>query len=120
MSYLYLAVTILLTVYGQLVFKWRAGAAGQLPEDWDGKLQYVGMLLLDPWILSGFAAAFLASLFWILAVSRLELSHAYPFMSLSFVLVFVFAAIFFHEALPPAKIIGLGLIVAGLVVAGRA
>ncbi len=119
MSYFYLAMTILLTVYGQLIFKWRVAGAGPLPDDWGGKLSYIGTLLLEPWILSGFAAAFLASLFWILAVSRLELSHAYPFMSLNFVLVFLFAAVFFHEAVTPAKLIGLGLIVAGLVVAGR-
>lgn len=119
MSHFYLAMTIALTVYGQLIFKWRVGAAGQLPEQWDAKLLYLGALLLDPWILSGFAAAVLASLFWILAVSRLELSYAYPFMSLNFVLVLALAAMFFHEALTPPKIIGLGLIVAGLVVAGR-
>jgi multidrug transporter EmrE-like cation transporter len=119
MSYVYLALTILLTVYGQLVFKWQVGMAGPLPEDWEGKLRFVGMLLIEPWILSGFAAALLASVFWILAVSRLELSHAYPFMSLSFVLVFLGAAVFFHEAITPAKAIGLTLIVAGLIIAGR-
>ena len=119
MSHFCLAMTILLSVYGQFVFKWRVAAAGPLPDDWDSRLRYVGMLLLEPWIWSGFAAAFLASLFWILAVSRLELSYAYPFISLSFVLVFLLAALFFHEAVTPGKLIGLVLIVAGLVVAGR-
>lgn len=119
MSYFYLAMTILLTVYGQIVIKWRVSAAGPLPEDWNGKLHFVGMLLIEPWILSAFAAALLASAFWLLAVSRLDLSHAYPFMSLSFVLVFLLAAVFFNEPITAAKLIGLGLIVAGLVVAGR-
>ena len=119
MSYVYLALTIALTVYGPLVFKWKVGTAGPLPDDWDGKLHFVGMLLIEPWILSGFAAALLASLFWILAVSRLPLSHAYPFMSLNFVLVLLGAAVFFHEAITPAKALGLTFIVAGLIVAGR-
>jgi multidrug transporter EmrE-like cation transporter len=119
MSYVYLALAIGLTVFGQVVFKWRIGMAGPLPEDINGKLRFVGMLLLQPWVISGFAAAFLASLFWILALSRLELSHAYAFVSLNFVLVFLFAAVFFQEAVTPAKVIGLSLIVVGLIVTSR-
>jgi multidrug transporter EmrE-like cation transporter len=119
MSYLYLAATVALTVYGQIVFKWRVGTAGPLPDAWDQKLHFIGRLLLDPWVVSGFASAFLASAFWMLAVSRLDLSHAYPFMSLSFVLVCILAAVLFHEEITTAKAVGLAMIVFGLVIAGR-
>jgi len=44
-------------------------------------------LLLNPWIISGLAAALLASVTWMAAMTRLPLSHAYPFTTLAFVLV---------------------------------
>lgn len=114
MSYLFVAMTILLTVYGQLVLKWQVGL---MPPPAHGNMMvYVVTMLLRPWVLSGLFAAFLASTCWIAAVSRLELSRIYPFMALNFVLVAVLAAPLFGEALSTPKLIGLVLVVAGLVV----
>lgn len=61
-SYAYIAGTILFTVYGQLVLKWRVGLVGAIPADWAGKLSFAGSLLVDPWVLSGLVGAFLAFL----------------------------------------------------------
>jgi len=53
------------------------------------------------------------------AMTKLELSFAYPFMSLSFVLVFIFSALIFHESITTPKVLGMLLIIAGIVVIGR-
>lgn len=114
MSYLFVAMTILFTVYGQLVLKWQTSLA---PPSTQGHLvAYVVGMLLRPWVLSGLAAAFLASACWIAAVSRFPLSKVYPFMALNFVFVAVLAAPFFGEPLSSPKLIGLGLVVSGLIV----
>jgi multidrug transporter EmrE-like cation transporter len=118
-SYLYIAATILFTVYGQLIFKWQVSLVGALPESADEKLWFMLRLVLKPWVISGFVAALAASICWMMAVSKLDLSHAYPFMSLSFVLVLVLSALFFGEPLTGAKVLGMALIMAGLVVASR-
>jgi len=76
-------------------------------------------LLLNPWIISSYVAALLASLFWLGAIRRLDLSYAYPFTSLAFVLVLGLSAIFFHEAITGPKVAGIILIIAGIVVASR-
>lgn len=115
-DYLYLLATIGLTVYGQLVLKWRIGAYGPLPTDWFEKLRFLLGLLLDPMILSGFAAAFLASLAWMAAMTKFELSHAYPFMSLNFVLVLLLSGWLMHEPVTALKLLGAGLIVVGTIV----
>ncbi len=83
------AATVVLTVYGQLVFKWRVDVAGAFPSGSGERLDYVVRLFLDPWVISVFVTALLASLTWALALTRFELSFAYPFMALSFVLVLV-------------------------------
>ena len=52
-------------------------------------------------ILSCFAGAFLAVLCWVVVMTRFDLSYAYPFISLTFVLVLGLSAMFFHESITP-------------------
>jgi drug/metabolite transporter (DMT)-like permease len=108
-----------LTACSQLIVKWRVTLAGSLPVDLTKKALFVIALLLDPWVLAGIFAAFCAGLCWMSAMTRLELSFAYPFMSLSFVLVFVFSALLFHETVTVPKVVGMLLIIAGIIVTGR-
>lgn len=119
-GYANIAATVILTVYGQLVFKWRVDLAGSLPGDGARRVEYLARLLLDPWVISVFVAAFGASLTWAVALTRFELSFAYPFMALSFVLVLLFGAAFLSESMTAAKLIGVLLIVLGLIVGSRA
>jgi multidrug transporter EmrE-like cation transporter len=119
MGYAFIALTILLTVFGQLILKWQVNAAGPLPADSFAKLEFLARLLLKPWILSGFAAAFLASVAWMAAMTKFDISHAYPFMSLNFVLVIALSAWLFAEPVTPLKLAGLVLIVSGIVVGSQ-
>lgn len=118
-GYFYIFGTIFFTVYGQLILKWRIVKYGAMPDPFWDKISFLFKLLLDPFILSGFIAAFIASLFWMAAMTKFEVSYAYPFMSGAFVLVFVFSAIFFHEAVTWQKILGLVLIVAGIILTSK-
>ena len=118
-GYLYIALTILFTVYGQIVLKWQVSQAGPLPAPFGARLAFLFELLLNPWIVSGFVAAFLASLCWMAVMTKLPLSHAYPFMSLAFVLVMFLSAFIFHEPLTWAKTLGMVCIVAGIVVSSQ-
>ncbi len=116
MSYTYVAITVLLTVYGQLIIKWQVTLAGSLPTSTEDKLKFLVQLLLNPWIISAYAAALLASVAWMAAMTRLQLSHAYPFMSLAFILIMVMSSLFFQEPLTMPKMIGLAFVIAGLVI----
>jgi len=116
MGYIYIAGCILFTVYGQLVLKWRMNLKGQLPEALNEKALFMVKLFLDPWLVSGFAAAFVASLFWMAAMTKFEISFAYPFMSASFILVFLLSMFLFGETFTWGKVIGLLLITAGIFV----
>jgi multidrug transporter EmrE-like cation transporter len=118
-KYLYILFTLLLTVYGQLVLKWRINFHGDFPSGFKLQLLYLGKALLDPYILSSFLAAFLASLTWIAALTKFELSRAYPFMSISFILVLVFSSFLFNETITFNKLAGVLLIMTGLYFASR-
>jgi len=119
MARLYIGATILLTVYAQLVFKWKIAIAGAFPVGSVERILFLLRVLVNPWVISSYVAALLASLFWIAALTQLELSYAYPFISLTFVLVLLLSGLFFHEPITRFKILGLVLIVAGVIVGSR-
>jgi drug/metabolite transporter (DMT)-like permease len=117
--YLYVATTLLLTVYGQLIVKWRVNNAGHLPADLSGKLQFLSRLILDPWVISAFLAAFAAAASWMMAMTHFSLSRAYPFMSLSFALVLVGSALWLNEVLSWPKVAGILIIAVGIIVSSQ-
>jgi drug/metabolite transporter (DMT)-like permease len=118
-GFLYIGLTILFTVYGQLIIKWQVDLAGEFPPDTGEKIFFIFKLLLNPWVISSFASAFIASLFWMAAMTQFDLSFAYPFMSLSYVIVMVLSFLFMNEPFSWNKVIGTLVIVAGLYIVTR-
>ena len=115
--YFYIFGTLFFTVYGQIVLKWRLSQlAIVLPEGLLDKILYLLKLIFDPFVFSGFASAFIASLFWMAAMTKFEITQAYPFMSLAPALVFVIGVFFLGEAFTIGKVVGLLLIVLGTIV----
>lgn len=118
-AWFYVAGTVLFTVYGQLIVKWQVDEQGGLPATTDDKLRFLGELFTNPWVISALAAGALAAASWMLALTRFDLSIAYPFVSLSFVLVMIGSAIFFDEGITGLKVAGVMLILVGLFVGSR-
>jgi multidrug transporter EmrE-like cation transporter len=110
-------VTVILTVYGQGVVKWRVDRAGEAPDGIPQQLTWALELLLDPWIWTVVIAVIAASIAWLAAISRLELSIVYPLMSTSLILVVLLGVLAFDEPLTIAKIGGAVLVLVGLVIA---
>lgn len=119
MSYVYILLTIILTVFGQLVIKWQVLGAGNLPSNFIDKIHFIAKLLMNPWVIVAFLAAFMASVFWMAAMTKFDLSYAYPFTSLSYILVLILSIAFFHEAASLLKMVGMTLIVTGLIIASQ-
>ena len=118
-GFAYVFGSILCTVYGQVIVKWQVGKAGSLPVNFSDRIWFLTALLLNPWIVSGILAGFFALICWLAAMTKFELSYAYPFMSLAFVFVMVLSALLFHEPITAAKVLGILLIIAGIVVGSR-
>lgn len=117
MAYLCVFATIILTVYGQIILKWRIMSLQvELPEGVGGKFMRLIMLFTDVYILSAFISAFLASLFWMVAMTKIELTKAYPFMSLAPALVFFVGIVLLGETFTWGKIIGLVFIIMGVLI----
>ena len=118
-DHLLIVGTVLFTVYSQLIMRWQVGLAGSLPAGIDEKIVFVGRLLINPWVFSGIVATFLAGIFWMLTMTRFEISYAFPFVSLNYVIVLLAGFLLFGETFSTAKLIGTALIVAGLVIIAK-
>ena len=119
MHYIYILITIILTVYGQLIVKWQVSLAGAFPvSGWD-KTLYLGKLLISPWVMSAMAAALLAGMAWMAAMTKLNLSYAYPFMGLTFILVLILSGVFFDEPMNWQKTVGVLLIMGGIALSSQ-
>ena len=114
-----ITTTILCTVYGQLIIKWQVGEAGDLPAGTVDRGEYFLRLFVNPWMLTALLGVGIAAVCWVFALTKFELSRAYPFMSVTFVLVLIGSAVFFDENLSVFRIAGLVLIVSGLAVGSQ-
>lgn len=106
-------IAVVLMAYANVAAKLRAtvldasGAAS-----WPS---YILSLARDPWSWTVGIAAFVAGILYIIALRRLELSVAQPLFALVFALVPLAAVLVLGEPLPPLRIAGLILIVAGVI-----
>ncbi|NOU40013.1 MAG: EamA family transporter [Methylotenera sp.] len=119
LEHVYIFSTIIFTVYSQLIMRWQVSLAGELPQELSGKLQFVGNLLLDPWVFSGIVATFLAGVSWMLAMTKFEVSYAFPYVSLNYVLILFASFFIFNEQLSIAKLIGTLIVVLGIIVIAK-
>lgn len=114
MSYFFVALTIAFTVYGQVVLKWQMSTYGA---DLDVNKPFsIFFIFLKPWVISAFCAAFLASLSWMMAINKMPISRAYPYMSINFLLVAILAVLIFKEKMDMYKIMGTIVIMSGVAI----
>ncbi len=117
MGYIYIFGTIFFTVYGQLILKWRIVQYGALPELFSDKIAFLFKLLFDPFIFSGFVSAFIASLFWMAAMTKFEVSYAYPIiLSGLLLLTTLLGIVLLDESIQSGKVVGILLILLGVFV----
>jgi uncharacterized membrane protein len=119
MRYLYVFSTLIFTIFGQILLKWRISRLNfTLPTEGGvlAKFRSLFYLVLDSYILLGFFAAFLASLCWMAAMTKFQLSEAYPFMSVSPAIVFIISIWLLNETFTLGKVIGLVLIILGTII----
>jgi multidrug transporter EmrE-like cation transporter len=76
-------------------------------------------LAFQPPVLGGLACYGVSLLLWLYVLGRVEVSFAYPFLALGFVLVAVAGWQWLGEPMPPARVAGIGIILAGVLVLAR-
>jgi drug/metabolite transporter (DMT)-like permease len=114
---LLLLVCVSLSVVGTLTLK--AGFMSLAPADSGQLVAQAMQLATNPGVLAGVAISIVSYSLWMYAFSRLEISFAYLFTTLSVVLVLALSGVVLGEAVPASRWIGLALVVTGLIIATR-
>ncbi|MBW4654993.1 MAG: EamA family transporter [Kaiparowitsia implicata GSE-PSE-MK54-09C] len=112
-EFLLLLSSILIGVAGQFFLK--AGALRLGRVDAGNALTHVLSIATTPELLTGLACYGLASIAYILVLTRVNLSIVGPSVALSYVFSVLLGYFFFKETIPGMRLVGLGLIIAGVI-----
>lgn len=75
--------------------------------------------LTTPLVLVGFLSYAIGSLLWLIVISRVELSFAYPLISIGYVLVAIFSWWLFKENITWIRWLGTVVIILGVILVSR-
>ena len=119
MTWIFIAISLIGTVYGQLVLKWQVSRAGALPAGTGERIEFLARLMVTPWVLSVWLAAAIAALAWTAALMHFELSRAYPYVGLTFVTTLIAGAVLFGEQLTVLRVTGTLVVILGVIIASQ-
>jgi len=119
-SLLLLLCGVALNAGAQLLLKAGTNAVGRF-EFTAGNIVPIGMkLAFEPHILGGLGCYVVSVVVWILGLSRVEVSVAYPLLSVGYIINAVAAWYLFGESLSAQKFVGIGFIIVGVFLVSRA
>ena len=76
-------------------------------------------IIKSPIVLTGLFLYFISAAIWLVILSTVDLSFAYPFIGLSYVLVLILSKFILKEEVNPIRWIGAFIITAGVVIISR-
>ncbi len=110
---------VLLNAIAQLLLKAGAGALAGIELRASNAMVIAGRLVLNAPIIGGLFCYAISVVVWILALSRVEVSVAYPMLSVGYVVNAVAAWWLFGENLSAARLVGIGIILVGVWLVAR-
>lgn len=111
-DYMLLLFNVLLTVMGQLLLKQGVSKVGVI--SFRELVPKLTQVLLNPYVIGGISIYGFTTFVWLIILSRVKLSIAYPMLSLGYVLTIPFSWLFFKESIPKVRIIGAVIICIGV------
>ncbi len=111
-------LSIVCGVAGQTVIKIGVSQPGA-SEAASGLFSLVAMILRSPMVMLGLLLYALGALAWIAVLSRVDLSVAYPFLALNFLLVTLSSQFLLCETVPAMRWLGVLVICSGILLVAR-
>ena len=118
-SFALILTGVLLNAAAQLLLKAGANTLGVITPTVATALPLAWTIATNPHFLSGFACYGVSVLVWILALSRVPVSIAYPMLSIGYVVNALAAWYLFGEALTGGRWLGIGFIIIGVYLLAR-
>lgn len=110
---------VLLNAAAQLLLKAGTNRVGEFAFAMDNLVPVGAKIATSPFILGGLACYVVSVVVWILALSRVPVSVAYPMLSIGYIVNAIAAWMLFGESLGAQKLVGIGFIVVGVWLVAR-
>lgn len=115
----YILISVLGGALGQILLKRGMTDIGPLTITPDAAINILLKMAVNPFVVIGLAIYVCSTFFWLTALSRVDLSFAYPFASLSYVIMLIASWLIFHENITPLRLLGTGVIAFGVFIISR-
>jgi drug/metabolite transporter (DMT)-like permease len=116
---LILFVSVVFAFGGQLMLKSAMNEIGHIGvQELGSPGSTVARAAREPRLWTGLGLFGVSALFWLVVLSRVPLSVAYPSVGMSYVFVVLFSRLWLHEHVPPLRWVGASIVVVGIVIVG--
>jgi multidrug transporter EmrE-like cation transporter len=114
-----LLVSICFAVAGQLTLKAAMTEVGRIGSaEVASAADTIARAAREPRLWAGLALFGISAAFWLVVLSRVPLSVAYPFVGLSYVIIVLLSRYVLHERVPSMRWFGVCVVAAGIAIIG--
>lgn len=111
-------ISVLFIALGQVFWKLGTNQSGTIAFS-SGNMFASLSKMINVWFILGCLMLLASSVLWVIALSMVDLSVAFPFQSLAFVFIFFFSMFIFKEPVSFLKIMGTTLIIVGVIAVAK-
>jgi drug/metabolite transporter (DMT)-like permease len=115
----YILISVLAGATGQIMLKKGMSTMGPLTLSFEQLFNILWRIGTNPYVVIGLAIYVTGTVFWLAALSRVDLSYAYPFASLSYVVMLIAAWQLFNEDITPFRLLGTLVVCLGVFLISR-
>ena len=116
---IYILISVLASTVGQLLLKKGMNDLGSVTLSANQFLLTTWKMVSNPYVFIGLVIYVAGTIFWLAALSRVDLSYAYPFASLSYVVMLVASWMMFDEKITLSRLLGTFVIGIGVLLIYR-
>lgn len=115
----YILISVFSGATGQILLKKGMSSMGPLTLSMDQLFNILWRIGTNPYVVIGLAIYVAGTVFWLAALSRVDLSYAYPFASLSYVVMLTASWQLFNENITPMRLLGSLVVCLGVFLISR-
>ena len=105
---------VTLNAGAQILLKMAMNRIGQFSFSWENLSLVLQQAVVSPYLWLGLTAYAVSVVVWMMALSRVDVSVAYPMLSLGYVMVALVGHFWLQENLTFERIVGIGIIILGV------
>ncbi len=110
---------VLLNAIAQILLKKGMLSIGYFDFHFQNVFPIIKKVTINSYILSGLASYVISVMIWLLVLARVEVSYAYPFLSVGYVVVTVMGYFIFQENLSWMRGVGIAVVIVGVLLLSR-